>query len=126
MNFDRLVFWAVLIVVVGTWLAAAFGLLGVGLFPLVIAVIVTLVASLVGAWNLDRGRRIQTGRYYDENKPNFYGPVQNRTWQVPTSYIDHRSGGGAPPGVDRNDRAHEDVEGDREGRRPRGSDDLAP
>ncbi|HUS20399.1 MAG TPA: hypothetical protein VMZ66_00125 [Aeromicrobium sp.] len=125
MNRDRIVFWSVLIVVIGVWVAVALGLLGVGLFPMVIGLIVTLAASLVGAWNLDRGRRIQTDRFYDDNAPNFYAPVENQTWQVPTSYIDHRTGAGSPPGVD-DGESHEDVEGDREGRPPRRSEDEAP
>ncbi|HUR16464.1 MAG TPA: hypothetical protein VMZ33_04220 [Candidatus Limnocylindrales bacterium] len=125
MNVDRVVFWGVLVVVVGVWVAVAFGMLGGGLFPIVIALAVTLVAAFVGAWNLDRGRRIQTDRHFDDNAPNFYAPLENQTWQVPTSYIDHRTGGGSPPGVD-DGESHEDVEGDREGRRPRGSEDPAP
>jgi hypothetical protein len=125
MNRDRLVFWALLIVVVGAWTATAIGLLGPGVGPIVIAIVVTLAASLVGAWQLDRGRRIQTSQHYDENAANFSAPANNQTWQVPTAYIDHRSGGGTPPGI--NDLASvDDVEGDREGRRPRDTGDPAP
>lgn len=125
MNVDRLVGLSVLIVVVGVWAAAGLGLLGVGIGPIVIALVVTIVAAMVGAWNLDRGRRIQTERSFDHNAANFSAPMQNQTWQVPTSYIDHRSGGGSPPGID-DAVSHEDVEGDREGRRPRRSEDEAP
>jgi hypothetical protein len=103
-NRDRVVFWGVLVVVVGVWVAVGFGLFGPGLVPIVIGTVVTLLAALVGAWNLDRGRHIRTDLYYDENAANFYSPMGNKTWQVPTSYIDHRDGAGPPPGVDKTNR----------------------
>ena len=104
MNADRLVFWAVLIVVIGAWIAAATGYLGTGLMPMAIAAGVTLAGAFVAAIQFDRGkRRGDVSRYLDENAPNFYAPMGNRTWQVPTSYIDHKDGAGTPPGVEEYD-----------------------
>jgi len=97
---DRLAFWGLLIVVVAVWVAAALGVFGQGILTWIIPVVVTLIGALLGALQLDRGGRVQTGKFFDENKANFYAPMTNETWQVPTSYIDHRTGSGSPPGTE--------------------------
>ena len=113
MSADRLVFWGMVVVVIGIWVAAALGYLGTGLMPMAIATAVTLGAAFVGAVQFDRGkRRVDASRYFDENSPNFYAPMGNKTWQVPTAYIDHRTGTGPPPGVESYDeeRVERDLE----------------
>ena len=81
--------------------------------PIVIAIIVTLAAAFIGAWNFDRRGVRRLGGHYDVNKANFFAPMNNQTWQIPTAYIDHPSGGGPPPGeqLDREDLG--EMSGDR-------------
>lgn len=72
----------------------------------VISIVVALVGILVvmgfAAWRFDRTRGASAAPpFKDVNRPDFHGDAL--TWQVPTPYIDHPSGGGEPPGVDRGD-----------------------
>ena len=55
MSTDRLVFWGMLVAVIGVWIAAGFGYLGTGFAPIIIAVVVTLDLLFVVA--LDARRR---------------------------------------------------------------------
>ena len=122
---DRVAFWALLIVVIGVWVAGAFGAFGQGFAALIVPIVVTLIATFLGAWQLDRKRHIQVDQHYDANKPNFYVPMENQTWQVPTAYIDHKTGSGPPPGVEQYDQgAVDDAMDERRGPFP--SEDRAP
>jgi len=72
----------------------------------VIALPLALLAILLvigfAAWRLDRARGAGAAApYLDANRPDFYG--EESTWQTPTAYIDHPTGAGEPPGVDRGD-----------------------
>lgn len=72
----------------------------------VISIVVALVGILVvvgfAAWRFDRLRGASGApSVIDANRADFHGDAS--TWQVPTPYIDHPSGGGEPPGVDRGD-----------------------
>lgn len=100
--------WLVLIAVVGAWLLAFIGI--VGMVP---AVAETLVAAVIGAVFLDLTTRGSGKAVRDANAANFYAPVNNQTWQVPTSYIDHRTGGGPPPGEEYDREDLEEMSGDR-------------
>ena len=122
---DRIVLWGILIVVVGAWVAGALGVFGPGFMALIVPVAVTLIAAFVGGWQLDRNRHIQVDRHFDSNKPNFYVPMTNQTWQIPTAYIDHKSGTGPPPGVEQYDQGEVDEAMD-ERRGPFPSEDSAP
>jgi hypothetical protein len=74
----------------------------VTLLPL--ALVAILVVIGLAAWRLDRSRSAgAVAPYRDENRPDFYGRSSNFRWEVPTLYIDHRTGAGEPPGVDRGD-----------------------
>ena len=78
----------------------------------VISLLVALVAILVtigfAAWRLDRSRSAGArAPYRDENRPDFYGRSSASSWEVPTAYIDHRTGAGEPPGVNRGDEPAE-------------------
>lgn len=52
--------------------------------------------------------------------------MNNQTWQVPTSYIDHPTGSGPPPGVEAYDEDSVDpLLGDRDaGRRASSSEEV--
>lgn len=72
----------------------------------VISILLALVGILVvvgfAAWRFDLGRGTSASiGAMDANRPTFHGDAS--TWQVPTPYIDHPTGGGEPPGVDRGD-----------------------
>ena len=74
----------------------------------VLSILVLLVAIVVLlaiiAWRFDRGRAPGAPTpSADANRPDFYGRSGESTWEVPTPYIDHRTGAGEPPGVDRGD-----------------------
>lgn len=72
--------------------------------PLLVALIGILLVVLFAGWRLDRARGAGArAPYLDENRPDFYGRSSSSHWEVPTAYIDHPSGGGEPPGVDRGD-----------------------
>jgi len=76
----------------------------VKIVPILVALVGILAVILYAAWRLDRAR--STGArapYLDANRPDFYGRASESRWEVPTAYIDHPDGGGAPPGVDRGD-----------------------
>ena len=127
MNTDRLILWGMLVAVVGAWVAAGFGYPGTGFTPIIFAIVVTLGAALVGAVQFDRKkRRIDAARSIDASNPNFSAPMGNATWQVPTAYIDHRTGSGPPPGVESYDEAEEERLTGRRPERPAKSEDEAP
>ena len=115
--------WVVAGVVIAVWVLWFFSVVGI-----VVAIAATLVAAFVGAVFLDMTTRGSGKGIRDANRPEFYAPMTNQTWQVPTSYIDHPTGTGPPPGVEPYDEdALERVEGDREGRRPHAeTSDQAP
>lgn len=74
----------------------------------VLSILVSLAAILILlaiiAWWFDRGRAPGAPTpYLDANRPDFYGRSGDSSWEVPTPYIDHPTGGGEPPGVDRGD-----------------------
>jgi len=74
--------------------------------PLALVAIVVVIG--VAAWRLDRSRSAgPTAPYLDEHRPDFYGRSSASTWEVPTAYIDHRTGAGEPPGVNRGDEPAE-------------------
>jgi hypothetical protein len=63
-----------------------------------------LVLLVIVAWRFDRGRAPGApAPYLNANRPDFYGRSGESTWEVPTPYIDHPTGAGEPPGVDRGD-----------------------
>lgn len=127
MNWDRVVTWTLLIVVIGVWVAAAFGGFGRGFMTLIVPVVVTLIAALLGGWLLDRrNRHINIGAHFDENRGALDVPMgNNQTWQIPTAYIDHRTGSGPPPGVEPYDASAVDAAMD-EDHGPPASEDRAP
>ncbi len=74
--------------------------------PLALAAI--LVAIGFAAWRLDRSHSVGARTpYLDENRPDFHGSSTASSWEVPTPYIDHRTGAGEPPGVNRGDEPGE-------------------
>ena len=82
------------------------------LILLVVLKVLSIVASLVAivvllaiiAWRFDRGRAPGAPvPYLDANRPDFYGRSGESTWEAPTPYIDHPTGAGEPPGVNRGD-----------------------
>lgn len=82
------------------------------LILLVVLKVLSIVFSLVAivvllaiiAWRFDRGRAAGARTpYLDANRPDFYGRSGESSWEVPTPYIDHPTGAGEPPGVDRGD-----------------------
>jgi hypothetical protein len=101
---DRVLFWALAVTVAGVWLAFALGWLGNGFQPIAIAFGVTFLAALVGAMRLDRMQRPGAGRNLDQRRRRLYAPMDNYSLQVPTSYIDHPTPTGPPPGVEPYDR----------------------
>ena len=111
--------WLVLGTFAGVWVLAFFNVVSV-----VVAVAVTLADALVGAVFLDLTTRGSGNAVRDRNAANFFAPVNNQTWTVPTSYIDHPTGGGPPPGEDYDREDIEAMAGDR----PAGAnrEDLAP
>jgi hypothetical protein len=118
------VFWAIVVTVVGVWLGFGLGWLGNGLPAVVTAIGVTLLATLVGAMRLDRKQRAGAGRDLDQKRRRLYTPMDSYTQQVPTSYIDHPTPTGPPPGVEPYDpRDVEELVGERP---PSSDDDPAP
>ena len=75
------------------------------MWPLVVLV-VALALILLAGWWFDRSRA-REGRapYVDRRpyRPDFHGESTEFGHDPPTKYIDHPSGGGPPPGVDRGD-----------------------
>jgi hypothetical protein len=75
----------------------------------VLSILVSLVAIVVLlaiiALRFDRGRAPGArAPYLDANRPDFYGRSGTSTWEVPTPYIDHPTGAGESPGVNRGDK----------------------
>jgi len=69
-----------------------------------LALLAILLVIAFAAWRLDRTRVAgASAPYKDANRPDFYGRSGESSWEVPTAYIDHPSGAGEPPGVDRGD-----------------------
>jgi hypothetical protein len=71
-----------------------------------IILLVVLALVLLAAWWFDRTRR-REGRdeYVDRRpyRPDFHGESSEIGHMPPTPYIDHPTGGGPPPGVERGD-----------------------
>ena len=106
-----------------TLVAAAWAMVVFGVFNLWVAIIVTVVAVVAGAMFLDLVTRGSGSAIKDQNQGNYSAPMGNETWQVPTSYIDHRTGTGPPPGVERYDEEEVDkLLGDRAAGRRDSSD----
>lgn len=96
----------VLLIVGGVIGVIALVVLKVISLPLAMAAI--LVTIGFAAWRLDRSRSAGARTpYIDENRPDFYGRSSASSWEVPTAYIDHRTGAGEPPGVNRGDEPAE-------------------
>ena len=83
-----------LVVVVGVWLLSLFGVVHV-----LVALAVTLIATIVGIVFLDLTTRGSAKAIRDGNAPTFYAPIDGQPWEVPTAYIDHPTGAGPPPGL---------------------------
>jgi hypothetical protein len=117
----HLVLWLAGAVVVGAWALFLFGYISVWL-----ALIGTFSGAFLAAWNLDRtGRGAAALRRIDQHRPEFFGRSSAGGWEVPTAYIDHPDGGGAPPGVAQYDEEglKRDLEtGDVDSGRSRGHD----
>lgn len=74
------------------------------LISIIVALGGILVVLLFAAWRFDKARSAGArAPYLDANRPDFYGRSGESTWEVPTAYIDHRTGAGEPPGVDPGD-----------------------
>lgn len=87
---------------------AAIALVVFKVISLPLALVAILVVVGLAAWRLDRSRSAGSrAPYLDENRPDFYGRSSSSTWEVPTAYIDHRTGAGEPPGVDGDDEPAE-------------------
>ena len=87
---------------------SAIALVAVKVISLPLALVAILVVIGFAAWRLDRARSAGAAPpYRDENRPDFYGRSSSSTWEAPTPYIDHRTGAGEPPGVDRGDEPAE-------------------
>jgi hypothetical protein len=72
--------------------------------PLFVALAGILAVLLLAAWRFDRTRGAGArAPYLDANRPDFYGRSSESRWEVPTPYIDHPTGAGEPPGMDRGD-----------------------
>lgn len=90
------------------WLILSILLLGVALIglnvvPPLFGVLLILAAVTVAVAVVDRRDRARQGisgpaSRLDRNTGSFHGAQEY--WQPPTPYIDHRDGGGAPPGVE--------------------------
>ena len=124
--FDRIVPWGILILVVGAWVAGSIGAFP-GFMALIVPVVVTLIGALLAGWHLDRrNRHINVGAHFDENRATFDVPMNNnQRWQIPTAYIDHKTGSGPPPGVEPYDVGAVDAAMDEDHSRP-ASQDPAP
>ena len=83
--------WLILAVLV-----TGVALIGLNLVPPLIGIvlvlgIITLAVAIVDRRDRARGRASGPSSRLDRN---------TGSWQPPTPYIDHRDGGGAPPGVE--------------------------
>lgn len=85
-------------------LAVIVGLMAFRVVPLLagvgLMVVVLVVATAVDQRGRSGPRRTPAG--LDPNKGQLHG--QQRTWQTPQPYIDHRDGGGVPAGVETQSR----------------------
>lgn len=87
---------------------AAILLVVVKVISLPLALLGILVVIGFAAWRLDRSRSAGArAPYLDEHRPDFYGGSSSSSWEVPTPYIDHKTGAGEPPGVNRGDEPAE-------------------
>jgi hypothetical protein len=100
----------------------------VALIILAVVKIVSIWVALAGiltvlvsaAWRFDRARGAGArAPYVDANRPDFYGRSSESRWEVPTPYIDHPTGAGEPPGVDRGDEPAAQLAGPPRRRRRR-------
>jgi len=83
-----------------------YGVLHVAALHAMAIVIAGLIALTWVAERLDRPRqrgRHDPGSKMPRWKGDFHGQSSDHTWEVPTAYIDHPTGGGPPPGADRRD-----------------------
>ena len=79
-------------------------LLAIGVLPWWAATAACVGILVLAIWNFDRNRRPGApSPVRDPNRPEFYAPIADEGWEVPTSYIDHPSGAGPPPGVEKYD-----------------------
>jgi len=79
-------------------------LVSIKVISLQLALLAILAVIGFAAWRLDRSRTPGArAPYLDANRPDLYGQSSESSWEVPTAYIDHRTGAGEPPGVDRGD-----------------------
>lgn len=93
-----------MILLIVSVVVAAIVLVIVKVISLPFALVAILVVIGFAAWRLDRARPVGARPpYLDKNRPDFYGRSSDSAWEVPTPYIDHRTGAGEPPGVDRGD-----------------------
>lgn len=89
-------------------LVAAILLVVVKVISWPLALLGILLVIGYAAWRLDRSRSAGARTpYLDENRPDFYGRSSASSWEPPTPYIDHRTGAGEPPGVNRGDEPAE-------------------
>lgn len=88
--------WLILGVIVGGLLLSLLGVV-----PFWVTFVAILGVTFFAAWWLDRTRPGLVAPFRDGNRADLYGPMVNQTGQVPTAYIDHPTGGGPPPGVER-------------------------
>jgi hypothetical protein len=82
----------------------AFALAAMRVIDLWVAVAAVLAAVLVAGWQLDR--RAGPGGHpgpRDRKRFDFFGRASHSQWEPPTSYIDHPTGVGEPPGANRGD-----------------------
>jgi hypothetical protein len=86
---------------------AAIALVVIKVISLPVALVAILVTIGYAAWRLDRSRTAGAAPYLDDHRPDFYGSSSSSSWEVPTPYIDHRTGPGEPPGVNRGDEPAE-------------------
>jgi len=69
-----------------------------------VLIVIGLLASVAFGERIDRRRRSATHNpagHFDANRGDFHGSSSDHSWQSPQPYIDHRHGGGTPPGADR-------------------------
>ena len=72
--------------------------------PLVIIILALLALVILAGWLFDRARRREGRAPYVDRRPyraDFHGESSEFGHMPPTPYIDHPTGGGAPPGVER-------------------------
>ena len=100
MKSDRIVFWSILVVIIGVWVAAALGAFS-GLMTMIIPVVVTIACGIVGAWQLNRRDRLRRRRaemVRADDRRNLAGP------HFVGEYIERESPHpGRPDEVDPND-----------------------